>query len=684
MTTRNLDRKRLQGAPKPLPAYPQGAGSRGRVVFICLRLAGVVVWAFWPSLGNGFVNLDDPLYVCENVHVLKGLTLRGIGWAFSSLDGGFWHPLTWLSLMLDCQLFGLQPAYHHLVSLVLHAATTLLLFLVFQRMTGAIWRSAALAVMFALHPLHVESVAWVSDRKDVLSALFCTLALLTYALYVERATASAGEPDARRRLHISRFTFQASPCYLLSLFFFICGLMSKATVLTLPFLLLLLDCWPLRRFPASTRRHLLFEKLPFFAAGALVALVSVYGQKHLGALPNVLQVPLGDRLANAMLSFMRYLAQTFWPTRLTPYYPYPLSFPLGPVVGAAFVGLAASVLMLWAGRRQPYLAVGWLWYVITLLPVIGLVQVGGHSRADRYTYLPLIGLFLLVVWASYDFTKRWRHQVASLSLAAVLLLSGCLLLTRRQLVYWKDSETLLRHTLDATRDNFMAQNNLGVALIKQRQLDEAITRLQEAIRLAPTYAEAYNNLGTALALQGRLDDAIATLQQCLRLKPDYAKAHNDLGAAFGRQGRLDEAIAHLQKAVHLVPDFADARSNLGDALAAKGHFDEAISQYQQAIQQNPKYADTHNHLGLALSSKGRLDEAITQFQQALKLNPDYAEAHASLGAALARQGRLDEAISHLQEAVRLKPGYVPAQNNLAAALAAKAASPGHPAPTRAP
>ena len=671
MAKRNPNSRQPQALPgSPIP-QPPGAGTRN-VTLVCAGLFLLVVWTFWPSVSNDFVNLDDPMYVCENVHVLNGLTWQGVGWAFSSLDGGFWHPLTWLSLMLDCQMFGLRAGGHHMISLLLHAATTLLLFLAFRRMTGATWGSAAVAALFALHPLHVESVAWVSDRKDVLGAFFWMLALLSYAVYVERFQARARESAPGPGPHVPRFRFCAAPCYVLCLCFFVCGLMSKATVLTLPFILLLLDWWPLGRFQVSTVRPLLFEKLPFVVAGAIAGLVSVYGQNNLGALPDVAQFPVADRLSNAVLSYACYLTQTFWPFDLAAYYPYPATFPLGPTVAVALLGLSASALLLWAARQHRYLVVGWLWYGVTLLPVIGLVQVGGHARADRYTYLPLIGLFIMVVWASQDLAKRWRYQVAVLSSVAVLTVSVCLLLTRRQIGYWRDSETLLRHAIAVTRDNHMAQNNLGVALTKQGQLDEAVSRLQEAIRIAPNYAEAYNNLGTALAMQGQLDDAIARFQVALRLKPHYAQAHNDLGAALGRQGRMDEAIPQLEEAVRLAPAFADARCNLGDALAAKSRFDEAITQYQQAILLNPNYPDMHNHLGIALSSKGRLDEAISHFQQALKLNPDYAEAHGNLGAALGRKGRFDEAISHLQEAVRLKPDYAAARKNLVAALTAKA------------
>ena len=673
---------------------------RRKTVAICLLLFVLVLWGFLPSLRNDFVNYDDNVYVTENLQVQAGLTWESLAWAFGKFHGEqtYWHPLTWVSHMLDCRLYGLQPWGHHLTSVLWHAVNTLLVFLVFKRLTGAVWRCAVLAALFALHPLQVDTVAWVTERKNLLSTFFFLLTVWAYALYAELRSLKSKVQSLKSEVgshvpqttdhgprttdhgprttdHRSLITDHRSLLYLLSLFFFVCGLMSKATLLTLPFILLLLDWWPLRRFQVSTLRHLLFEKLPFLAAAAPAALVSVYGQKQMGALPGFVQCSLGERIANAILSFVRYVAQTFWPVDLAVYYPFPATIPLGPVVAAALLSLTASALLLWAARRRPYLAIGWLWFVVTLLPVIGLVQIGGHSRADRYTYVPLIGLFLLVVWAAHDFTKRWRYQAVCLAAAAVLVFSVCLVLTRRQIGYWKDSETLLRHALAVTGDNSVAQNNLGVALIKRGQPDEAVTHLQEATRIAPNFADAYNNLGTALAMQGRLDDAIARFQESLRLQPDYAQAHNDLGAALGRQGRLDEAIAHLQEAVRLAPDLADARCNLGDALAAKGRLDEAIAQYQQAIRLNPNYPDTHNHLGIALSSKGRLDEAIGHFQQALRLNPDYAEAQGNLGAAFGRMGRLDEAIYHLQEAVRLKPDYPAAQKNLRTALAAKAASP---------
>jgi protein O-mannosyl-transferase len=640
-----------------------------------------VFCAFWPSVSNGFVNLDDPMYVCENAHVLAGLTWQGIGWAFTNVDAGFWHPLTWLSLMLDCQMFGLRAGGHHLVSLLLHATTTILLFLALRRMTGATWRSATIAILFALHPLHVESVAWVSDRKDVLSAFFCFLSLLFYARYAEQS-----------KLQHPRYKLS----YSLALLFFLCGLMSKATILTLPVVMLFLDWWPLCRCepfapvnpaPAlppdkpsvvafvSTLKPLLWEKLPFFAAAALSCLVSVYGQGRLGALPDATQFPLKGRIANAILSNGYYLAQTLWPANLAAYYPYPRSFPLWPVVGAALLGLAVSVVVLWTCRRYPFLAIGWLWYVITILPVIGLLQVGGHSRADHYTYVPLIGLFLLLVWGADALARRGRCQALAVSMVSLALLFLCLVLARNQLGYWKNSEALLRHAIVVTSDNPEAQNNLGLALTDQGRLDEAITHFEEALRLVPDSPDAHNNLATALGMQGRFDEAIHELQVTLRLRPDYGKAHYNLCVAFLHKRSLDEAIAHAHRALELRPDFAEAHSKLGSALLQQGLTEEAMVQFQQAVQLKPKLANAHSDLAGLLLQKRRVSEAISHYQSAIDLQPanpyflnNLAWVLATCPEASVRNGA--KALSLAQRAERLSEGKNPAiVGTLAAAYA---------------
>ena len=721
--------------PLPAPRNEQGSlaaksihRARGQVIAICLLLSVLVLLTFLPSLRNGFVNFDDPLYVCGNIHVQKGLTWDSIKWAFTTYAGGFWHPLTWLSLMLDCQLFGLHAGGHHLSGLMLHAANTLLLFVVFRRMTGTTWRSGFVAALFALHPLHVESVAWISDRKDVLSALFWMLTLWAYGRYAEvqslkskvqsQGTGSGSHNAASSPLyHAPRTTHHAPRYYVLSLLFFACGLMSKATVLPLPLVLLLLDWWPLGRLQRSGRNPqpwtLCLEKVPFLAAGLVAGLISIYGQKEIGALPTAIQFPVGERIANAILSYARYLAQTFWPAGLAPYYPYPRTFAVEPVVGAALVTVAISAVVWRASRRRPYLAVGWLWYLVTLLPAIGLIQVGGHARADRYTYLPLIGLFMLLAWGAQDLTRRWRHQAIWLSGAGASVIILCAGLSRQQLGYWKDSETLFQRALAVTPDNIMALNNLGAALAEQGQPDEAILRFREALRLMPDFPGAHINLGAALAKQGHLDEAIPHLREAVRLARDDAWAHRNLADGLTWKGSLDEAIAEYRTAIKLNPDEAATHCNLGNALAGKGLFDDAITQYRQALKLNPDFTDAHIRWGMALGASGRLEEADSQFhraleldsnnaeahcnlgialirqqrfdeaashlQAALKLNPDYAEAHGSLGAALVNSGRLDEAITQFQQALRLKPEYADAQNNLRAALSLKAAA-GTPPP----
>jgi tetratricopeptide (TPR) repeat protein len=667
-----------------------------------------VVAAFLPALRNGFVNLDDHLYVLENSHVIRGLTWGGFQWAFRNLEAGFWHPLTWLSILVDCQFYGLRAWGHHLTSVLLHATSTGVLFLALQRMTGATWRSAFVAALFGLHPLHVESVAWASERKDVLSGFFWMLSLWAYGHYVEETRLRSQRSVASRHRtigHVSRF-------YLLSLAFFVCGLMSKPMTVTLPLMLLLLDWWPLGRMGYNTacaRRTtipaLIWEKIPFLAVALIFGGITIYAEKRVGAIAAATAYPLGGRLQNALLAYASYLKQTLWPAGLAVFYPYPPGFPAGQVAGVGLLEVVISVLVLCRSRKRPYLAVGCIWYVVTLLPVIGLIQVGDFSRADRFTYLPLIGVFLVLSWGAYDLTRRWRPQAVALGAMGLVAIVLCCALTRQQLDHWKDTETLFRHALAVTKDNDFAHHSLGLALSKQGQMDEAIRQFQEALRPNPGYADAHDSLGTALAKQGQMDEAIHHIQEALRLDPNYAQAHNSLGWALAKRGQKDEAIRQFQEALRLKPDYVDAHDSLGTVLAEQGQMDEAIRQFQEALRLNPDYveahdslgavlaehgqmdeairqfqealrlnpynAETHNNLAIALDGKGRLDEAIRHFQEALRLNPDYAQAHNNLGWALTKQGKLDEAIRHFQEALRCKPDYSQAKDNLARALKMK-------------
>jgi tetratricopeptide (TPR) repeat protein len=639
---------------------------------VAVLLALVTIALYWPALRHDFVNYDDRVYVTENVHVQNGLTWESIKWALLNPVSSNWHPLTVLSHMLDCQLFGLKPGGHHLTNVLLHALNVVLVFALLQQMTGALWRSLLVAALFGWHPLHVESVAWIAERKDVLSTCFGLLALIFYARYVQKSEVRSQKSETNLPTSSS---FLLSPFYWLALFFFVLGLMSKAMLVTLPCVLLLLDYWPLQRFKIQGSgfrvQSLVLEKIPFFALAAAASTVTLVVQKRSGAMMSGENLSLGARVGNALISCCRYLGKMIWPTDLAVFYPHPRYWPLEKVLLAGVFLCGISVLLWVKQGRYPFLLMGWLWFVGTLAPVIGLVQVGGQAMADRYTYIPSLGLLILAIWGAYELTRRWRHHVIGLSVAGLAAIVLCCAVTRQQLGYWQDSETLFRHTLAVTENNALAHNNLGIALFDKGQTDEAMGHFQEAIRLNPDYAEAHYNLGVARARKNQIDEAISQFQEALRLKPDYAEAHINLGVALARKNQIDEAISQYQEALRLKPDFAEAHYNLGVALARKNQIDGAISQYQEALRLKPDYADAHHNLGVALARKNQIDGAISQFQDALRLKPDYAEAHYNLGVALARKNQIDGAISQYQEALRLKPDYADAHINLGVALAGK-------------
>lgn len=612
-------------------------------VFICIALAAAALVAFEPVRRNGFVDFDDPLYVTENPDIKNGFTRQSVLSAFTRSHAAFWHPLTSLSHILDCELFGLNPLGHHLTSLLLHIANTLLLFLAMQNMTKTLWQSAFVAAAFALHPLHVESVAWVAERKDVLSGFFWMLTIIAYLHYLRN-------PNIKR--------------YLLAILGFTLGLMSKPMVVTLPFILLLLDYWPLNRaenLKSKIIPRLLLEKVPFLVLSAAAAVIAFLFQQKQGTLPGVDLLPISTRIANALMSYVRYLSKTFWPDRLAVFYPYPVdAIPFWQPIASFLLLLGISVLVFRLAKNRKYLLVGWLWYLATLLPVIGLVQVGSHSIADRYTYLPLIGIFIIIAWASAELFAKWHFAKAAPAILASAIFIILIALTRTQAGYWHDSISLFEHTVRVTDNNYTTHSNLGVALQAQGRLDDAIGHFRKALLYNPGYFNAHYNLANALKAQGKLDEAIRHYNFALKIKPDDPGVHNNLGTALQAQGRLDDAVAHYQKALQIQPRLASAHNNLAGIFFIQRKLDDAVSHFRQALLLDPDNAEIHYNLGLALAGKGNFKDAVYHYQQALKNKPDDADTYYNLSIALKAQGDFKQAQAIAQKALDLA---VAAKNN---------------------
>jgi Flp pilus assembly protein TadD len=533
---------------------------------IGFALAIGTMLVYLPMLRHGFVNYDDPDYILGNAHVTDGLTWANVVWAFTSNDAANWHPLTWLSHMMDCQLFGLNPAGHHLMNLLFHTANTLLLFLLLEKLTGALWRSALVAAFFAWHPLHVESVAWASERKDVLSAFFWMLTILFYAKAVASGKCRVtGDGNAPAPI-AAPVTCHPSPFYFLALFFFACGLMSKPMVVTLPFVLLLLDFWPIQRFNDSTIQRLFVEKLPFFVLSLASCLITYHAQS--GALWSSNSLTFHFRLANALMSYVRYISKIFWPTDLALIYPYPHFWPLAGVVAVAGLLAMLSAIFILQAKKFPYLPVGWFWFLGTLVPAIGLVQAGVQAMADRYTYLPGIGIFILVVWGVNDLLNSQPQKIKIAALAGSAVLVGCLICTSIQLKYWRNSVALFLHTVEVTQDNYAAEDCLGKALENIGNKDDAGKLYADAVRIEPDYPSAQFDLGMIEVEQGKMSDASNHLAIAVQLSPHNPVMQFDFGTYLMQHGNPAEAANHFKAALADKPEFPEAQQQL-DSLSAR-------------------------------------------------------------------------------------------------------------------
>jgi tetratricopeptide (TPR) repeat protein len=609
-------------------------------LLILLALGTITFGIYAQVIGHQFITLDDPTYIRENPMVNRGVTLAGLTWAFTTFYAANWHPLTWIAHMIDSQLFGMNAGGHLVINAVIHTANTLLLFWLLLGTTRARWPSALVAALFALHPLHVESVAWAAERKDTLSTFFGFFSLIAYAHYVE----------TRSR---KWYTWTAVTLAL--------GLLAKPMLVTWPFVMLLLDYWPLRRLANVTSKEyrrgashppslrsgaasrkaatgiwpLLREKLPLFALAAASAIMALIAQSREGAVRTLAHEPIALRLSNALVSYAKYLLLTFWPNDLAVYYPF-AGIPAWQIIGAAFLLIGITVFCISQRRIRPYLLVGWLWFLGTLVPVIGIVQVGGQIMADRYFYIPSIGLFIALAFGLADIARSWRVTPALSGAIAGGVLLIFATLTNAQIQRWRDSFTLFEHTLAVTPPNLRIEHNLGVALAVGDRYDEAAAHFEKALQIDPNFYDGLVVMGVTRAHQGRLPEAIEYFQAAIRSQPDAPKAHVQLAHALWTQKRDQAALEEMRRASQFAPKDAEIRADFGLALALAGRTPEAIEELHEALRLNPNNAETHNNLGLALLASGKPRESIPEFEVALRLKPELKGAADNLERAKAQ------------------------------------------------
>ncbi len=620
-----------------------------RFPVICALLAVATIAVYCQVFHNDFVNYDDPVYVTENTHVQHGLNAKSILWSFTSSNAQNWHPITWLSHILNCTMFGLNPSGHHAVSLLLHIANTLLLFGLLKKITGAFWQSAFTAAVFALHPLHIQSVAWVAERKDVLSTLFWLLTMWAYVRYAEH---------------------QKPGRYLLALIFFILGLMAKPMLVTLPLILLLLDYWPLKRvkqFQLKTISRLVVEKIPFFILAAASSFITFIVQKKGGAVITTDYLGIGERIRNALNTYVIYIIKTFIPSGLTVYYPH-IKLQAIWITPAAILFLAGiSLAVLYSKRR--YLIFGWLWYVITLVPVIGLIQVGSQARADRYMYIPMIGLLIMISWGAAEIAADWRLRKSWLISSAVISLLALSAVSWVQIGYWRNSFTLFTHALEVTSDNHIAHLNIGNVYLERKDYKKAIAHYKTAVKISPEFINAHYNLIMAYFLSNRFDEAIRICNNLLQTGKNNSKVHFRLANILAKKGLTDEAIRHYNEALKQEPDNPEILSNFAITLADKGQIPLAMQYYQKALLIKPDSPEILTNFANALAKSDKNEQAIEQYKKALAINPDFTAARYGLASILGKTEQTSQAIAEYRKAISLGSATADDMSSFATILA---------------
>ena len=664
---------------------------------ICAALVTLTVITFWQLKDCGFINYDDSMYVYENAYVQSGLNGDSVKQAFSSelvRKSANWHPLTWLSLMLDHSIFDLNPSGYHLINLLFHVMNTVLLFLILLRMTKTIWPCAFVAALFAIHPLHVESVAWIAERKDVLSTFFWMLTLGAYSYYVEH-------PGFRR--------------YFFVILFFALGLMAKPMLVTLPFVLLLLDYWPLQRFGEINPRQnvqpealktltsdrqkkkpkkknavkeildakktdhpeykwsliypLLWEKIPLFVLALLSSVATYMAQQKGGSVSSVEVLSPAVRIGNAFISYIAYIGKMIWPNNLSVFYPYPEGLLLWQVFGALFLLIVITIAVFRMGKRHAYLATGWLWYLGTLVPVIGIVQVGSQAMADRYAYIPLIGLFIMVAWGIPGLLKEWKYRREMLFAAAALSIVCLSIISWKQVGYWQNNFTLYDHALAVNDNSWLAYDNRGVAYYGQGRYKQAIEDFNRAIEIKPRHEKTYNNRGNAYHALGGYQQAIEDFNRAVEIKPDFPEAYNNRGNVYLSLGNYKKAIEDINKAIEIKPDYATAYNSRGNIYLALGNHHQAIEDYGRAIENKPRYAEAYYNKGTVYNKIGNYLRAIEDLNRAIDFKPDYPEAYVNRGFAYKGLEDYKQAIEDYGSAIQIKPDYRFAYLNRGAAYA---------------